>query len=155
YHPNLNYNSVDGLDSFTFKANDTKLPYNNPGRDSNTATVSITVTPVNDPPSFTAGPNQTVSQNAGPQTVPAWATNFSTGPANESSQRTRAYHGGSNSTPALFSAGPAISTNGTLTYTPANGATGTATIGVTVQDNGGTLYGGLDTSAPPQTFTIT
>jgi hypothetical protein len=155
YHPNLNYNSVDGLDSFTFKANDTKLPYNNPGRDSNTATVSITVTPVNDRPSFTKGPNQSVSKNSGPHTVPAWATNFSPGPANESSQTILAYHVVSNTNPSLFSAAPAISTNGTLTYTSANGATGTATIGVTVQDNGGTLNGGLDTSDPPQTFTIT
>jgi hypothetical protein len=40
YKPNLNYN---GLDSFTFKINDDHV-------DSNIATVSITVTPVNDPP---------------------------------------------------------------------------------------------------------
>src|SRR5439155_759461 len=40
YTPFVNYN---GADSFTYKANDGSL-------DSNTATVSITVTPVNDPP---------------------------------------------------------------------------------------------------------
>jgi len=40
YTPNANYN---GLDTFTFKANDGKV-------DSNIATVSITVTPVNDAP---------------------------------------------------------------------------------------------------------
>jgi hypothetical protein len=40
YTPALNYN---GLDSFTFKANDGKA-------DSNVATVTITVNPVNDPP---------------------------------------------------------------------------------------------------------
>ena len=40
YTPATNYN---GADSFTFKANDGHV-------DSNTATVSITVTPVNDPP---------------------------------------------------------------------------------------------------------
>ena len=40
YHPNANYN---GTDSFNFQANDGKS-------NSNTATVSITVTPVNDPP---------------------------------------------------------------------------------------------------------
>ena len=60
----------------------------------------------------------------------------------------------SNSNPALFSAGPAIDNNGTLTYTPAPNATGTATIGVTVQDNGGTDLGGVDTSAT-LTFKIT
>ncbi|MBZ5515236.1 MAG: DNRLRE domain-containing protein [Acidobacteriia bacterium] len=48
YTPNANYN---GQDSFAFKANDGAL-------DSNVATVSITITPVNDPPtaSFTANP---------------------------------------------------------------------------------------------------
>lgn len=45
YTPSLNYN---GPDSFTFKANDGKL-------DSNIATVSLTVTAVNDPPVATAG----------------------------------------------------------------------------------------------------
>ena len=40
YTPNLNYN---GSDSFTFKTNDGQV-------DSNVATVTITVTPVNDPP---------------------------------------------------------------------------------------------------------
>jgi hypothetical protein len=45
YTPNANYN---GPDSFTFKANDGT-------EDSNTATVSITVTAVNDAPVITAG----------------------------------------------------------------------------------------------------
>ena len=71
YTPHLNY---FGTDSFTFKANDKKLPYNDPGRDSAPATVTITVNPVNDAPGFTKGPDQTVNQNAGPQTVPNWAT---------------------------------------------------------------------------------
>ena len=56
--------------------------------------------------------------------------------------------------PALFSAGPAVAADGTLTYTPAANANGTATITLTLSDNGGTANGGVDTSAP-QTFTIT
>ena len=55
---------------------------------------------------------------------------------------------------ALFSAGPSISADGTLTYTPAANASGSATVTVTAQDNGGTAYGGRDTSAAC-TFTIT
>jgi hypothetical protein len=47
-----------------------------------------------------------------------------------------------------------VSTNGTLTYTLASGASGTSTFDLRVQDNGGTANGGADTSAP-QTFTIT
>ena len=41
-----------------------------------------------------------------------------------------------------------------MTYTPAANTIGTSTFTVTVQDNGGTANGGVDTSAP-QTFTIT
>jgi hypothetical protein len=58
------------------------------------------------------------------------------------------------SNPALFSSFPSVSTNGTLTYTPATNATGTSTFTLDVQDNGGTANGGQDTSAP-QTFTVT
>src|SRR5207302_3848543 len=49
-------------------------------------TFTITVNPVNDAPSFTKGANQTVNNNAGPQTVNNWATNISPGPADESGQ---------------------------------------------------------------------
>ncbi|MBL0030599.1 MAG: hypothetical protein IPO95_16680 [Rhodanobacteraceae bacterium] len=40
-----------------------------------------------------------------------------------------------------------------LTYTPAANANGSATITLTLQDNGGVANGGVDTSAP-QTFAI-
>jgi hypothetical protein len=43
--------------------------------------------------------------------------------------------------------------NGTLTYTPAPGAIGTPTVTVKAHDDGGTLNGGVDTSAA-QTFKI-
>ncbi len=48
YTPDANYN---GPDSFTFKVNDGTV-------DSNVATVSITITPVNDPPTLAVIPNQ-------------------------------------------------------------------------------------------------
>jgi hypothetical protein len=50
YTPNADYN---GSDSFTFKANDGSV-------DSNTATVSITVNPIDDAPVANAGDNQVV-----------------------------------------------------------------------------------------------
>jgi VCBS repeat-containing protein len=115
-------------------------------------TFTIHVTPVNDPPSFTKGTDQTVNEDAGAQSVPGWATAISAGPANESSQ-TVAFNITSNTNPALFSSAPAIASNGTLTYTPAADAFGTVTITITAQDNGGTSNGGVDTSAP-QTFVI-
>ena len=143
YIPTANYN---GPDSFTYKANDGYL-------DSNVATVSITVTAVNDAPSFTKGGNESVLEDAGAQTVPSWATSISAGPSDESGQ-TPNFIIDSNDNPGLFSAGPAIAPNGTLTYTPAPNANGIALIGVKVHDNGGTANGGVDTSSP-QTFTIT
>jgi hypothetical protein len=53
YTPNANFN---GSDSFTYKANDTLT-------DSNTATVSITVNPVNDAPTDIALDNASVAEN--------------------------------------------------------------------------------------------
>ncbi len=114
---------------------------------------TITVNAANDAPSFTAGPNQTVNEDAGPQTVNPWATGVSAGPANESGQ-TLTFNIAGNTNSALFSAGPAISSTGVLTYTPAANASGSAAISVTLSDNGGTANGGVDTSAP-QSFTIT
>src|SRR5207244_1820063 len=114
-------------------------------------TFTITVTPVNDVPSFTKGANQTVLEDAGAQTVTPWATNLSAGP-NEAAQTLNFIVSNTNTT--LFSAQPAVAANGTLTYTPAANANGSGTVTVQVHDNGGTANGGVDTSAA-QTFTIT
>src|SRR5207253_1448688 len=78
---------------------------------------TITVNSVNDVPSFTKGPDQSVNANVGAQTVANWATNISAGPANESGQ-TFTFNVTGNTNPGLFSAGPAISSSGTLSYTP-------------------------------------
>src|SRR6185503_11544634 len=59
-----------------------------------------------------------------------------------------------NDNPGLFTAQPAVSSNGTLTYTVAAGATGVANLTVTLKDDGGTDDNGDDTS-PPQSFVIT
>jgi len=59
-----------------------------------------------------------------------------------------------NDNPALFSAQPAVSSAGTLTYTLAPGAIGTANVSVVAQDNGGTSDGGRDTSTAC-TFAVT
>jgi len=115
-------------------------------------TFTITVTPVNDPPSFTAGANQTVLEDARPQTVVAWATSVTAGPANESGQVLSFVVTNDNNT--LFSEQPAITANGTLTYTPAPDSNGVANVTVLLHDDGGTENGGSDSSAT-QTFTIT
>ena len=147
YTPNLNFN---GADSFTFKVNDGTADSNQTGA------VSITVNAVNDPPTFTAGANQAVNEDAGVQSVSSFITNVSPGPANESAQTvsfviTNVTH------PALFSSQPAINvsgTNATLTYTPGADKNGTSTITYHAHDTGGVANGGVDNS-PDATFTIT
>jgi large repetitive protein len=115
-------------------------------------TFTITIAPVNDAPSFTAGSDQTVVSLLGNVTVPGWATNILAGPANESSQTLQFLV--TNNNPGLFATQPAVAPNGTLTFQTTALALGVATVTVRLQDNGGTLNGGVDTS-PPQTFTIT
>jgi hypothetical protein len=57
------------------------------------------------------------------------------------------------SNPALFRSAPVLSDNGTLRFTPADNADGSATVTVRAADDGGTANGGFDTSE--RTFTIT
>jgi CSLREA domain-containing protein/uncharacterized repeat protein (TIGR01451 family) len=142
YTPAADFN---GADSFVYTLNDAN------GGNAN-ATVTITVTAVNDPPSFTKGADQTVLEDAGPQTVTNWATNISAGPPDESAQ-TLTFNVTNNTNASLFSAQPAIDSAGNLAYTPAANANGSATITLTLQDSGGTANGGVDTSAA-QTFVI-
>jgi hypothetical protein len=114
--------------------------------------VIVTVLPVNDAPSFTVGANQAVSNAAGAQTVANFATNLSRGPANENDQTLSFVVTNNNN--ELFAVQPSIGSNGALTYTPAPGKTGAATVSVVLKDNGGTERGGQDSSIT-QTFTIT
>lgn len=143
YTPNANFN---GSDSFTYRARDAQAD------ESATTTVTLTIAAVNDAPSFTKGADQTVNEDAGPQTVAGWATNLLPGPADETGQLLNFSLTTNNA--ALFSAAPAINPTGTLTYTPAPNANGNATVTVQLHDNGGIANNGVDTSAP-QTFTIT
>jgi VCBS repeat-containing protein len=142
YAPAPDFN---GSDSFTYHASDGSLS-------SGTATVTITVDPVNDAPSFV--PGGSVSVNAADGAVSqAWATGMSAGPPDEAGQ-TLSFNTSVDLLGALlFSVQPSIAADGTLTFTP-NGGTGTATVTVTIRDDGGTANGGVNTSAP-QTFTIT
>ena len=116
------------------------------------ASLTVTVTPVNDAPSFTAGGNQLAITLLGAQSVSGWASGISPGPANESSQTVSFVVTTNN--PGFFAVQPAVSPDGTLTYTPRLLALGTATVTVRAVDNGGTANGGNDTSAA-QSFTIT
>ncbi len=123
-----------------------------PSGATDSATVTITVAPVNDQPTFTAGDPAAVLEDAGPQSVIDWVM-FDPGAPNEL-QGVLGYTVSDVETPALFVAGPAVDSSGMLTFTPAADAFGTSTFDVIVQDDGGVVNGGVDTSVP-QTFMIT
>src|SRR5262249_15205688 len=98
--------------------------------------------------SLTTGADQTVLEDAGAQTVTNWATNISAGGPDEAAQVLNFIVNNDNN--ALFGTQPGISPSGTLTYTPAANANGSATVTVQLHDNGG----GSDMSAA-QMFVIT
>lgn len=126
-----------GDDSFTYRVSDGSL-------ESAPITVLISVTPVNDSPSYQAGPDQQVGVSAGPQSVAGWASAIQAGPG-ESGQ-TLTFEVTLRSGAEIFLVAPAISSDGTLTYTP--GSEGSAEAGVVLRDSGGTSAGGVDASAP-------
>ena len=101
---------------------------------------ALLVSSINQQPTFTKGPDQTVNENAGAQTVNPWATAISAG-AGDSGQTVN-FQVTNNTNAALFSAGPAVSPTGVLTYTPATNQFGSATITLVLKDNGGTANGG-------------
>ncbi len=142
YAPAANY---FGPDSFSYVANDGLT-------NSAPVVVTLTVSPVNDAPSFNAGSSQRVNFNSGAQTVANWASGLSAGPANESAQAV--HFEVVNNNPALFAVQPAINALGTLSYTPIGTGYGVASLTVVLKDNGGTANGGSDTSAE-KTFSIT
>jgi len=104
----------------------------------------------NDQPSFNGGGTVMVAKDSGAYAAP-WATWIAAGPPDEIDQMltflTPTTH------PELFSVLPEIASDGTLTFTPAAGQTGTAVVTVTLKDDGGTSNYGVDVSAP-QTLRI-
>lgn len=141
YTPDPNF---FGDDSFAYRVKDDH------GNPSNTATVRITVQPVDDAPTFTLK-NTDLSANVGEaKTELDWARDISPGPANEAGQALTFQVG--TDRPDLFSVQPSIDANGALTFTTSS-SEGDASVSVQLQDNGGTANGGVDTSSP-ETFTI-
>jgi subtilisin-like proprotein convertase family protein len=122
YIPTLN---LYGTDSFTYTISDGAL--------SATATVAVTINPVNDAPTLDAIANRTIDEDAGEQTVSL--TGISTGAANEdqtilitaqSSNEALIPH------PTITYTSP--DATGALRFTPVDDGWGSATIDLTVSD---------------------
>ncbi|HEX2272120.1 MAG TPA: Ig-like domain-containing protein, partial [Pyrinomonadaceae bacterium] len=151
FTPTANYS---GPASFDYTITDNGTTNGAPDPKSDTATASFTINAINDPPSFTKGADQSVNEDAGPQSVPGWATNISAGP-NEVQNLTFNVSVVGTTGNLAFSSAPAIdATTGTLTYTTAANTNGTANLSVTLSDDGSNTPPNSNTSAA-QTFNIT
>lgn len=117
-------------------------------------TFDIVAAPVNDAPSFTKGADQTVDEDSGASAVAGWATALSVGPADEVAEpQALSFNVTVDTNPGLFAVAPAVDPSGALTFTVAPDRSGSASLSVSVRDDGGTAGGGIDTS-PVQTFAI-
>ncbi|MEZ6150590.1 MAG: Ig-like domain-containing protein [Pirellulaceae bacterium] len=147
YSPPLN---LAGDDTFLYVVTDDGTPER-----SGTGTITISITPVNDPPAFNRGPDQTVNEDAAPVSVPNWATGIVAGPASaadELASQTVSFTVVADN-PAWFSVQPAVSDAGTLTYTLAKDINGSTKVVVTAVDSGPGTGANVNRSAP-QTFAI-
>jgi hypothetical protein len=144
YTPDADY---AGADEFTYRV------FDDDGAPSAPATVSLTVAPVNDPPTFGGGAPQSAAAGDGPQVAGGWLTGISAGPG-EGAQSVAFQV--TTSDDAAFASLPSVASDGTLTWAAAAVIEPTAVmVTVVAQDDGGTANGGADSSAPYQvTFTI-
>ncbi len=109
-----------------------------------TAQVTVTVSPVNDAPFFQKGDDVAVTAGSGEQVREAWATDIRPGPTNEMTQTLTFTI--TNDNASLFTVEPTLDTTGKLTFTPTDAnVEDTATVTVLLVDNGGTTNGGEDT----------
>ncbi|KKI98188.1 DUF4114 domain-containing protein [Prochlorothrix hollandica] len=139
---NADTNNSGGTDSFEVTTTDGLQ----------TSVVTLNILPVNDAPSFTLSTTDLTGVPGDTVSLAAFATDISVGPANESSQTATFTLTTDNN--SFFSTLPSLTADGILTYALAAGATGSATVNVVLQDNGGTANGGVDTSIS-QSFKIT
>ena len=133
YTPEADWNGTDYLTYRAFDGSRYSVP----------ATVAIAVTSVNEPPSFTAGPDITVAEDSGAYSAP-WATAVSPGPREAEAVSFTV----STTNTALFSVQPAVGAAGSLSFTPATNQNGSVFATVTARD----AYG---LTSDPATVAIT
>jgi subtilisin-like proprotein convertase family protein len=146
-YENLSENPAPVTKTVSFQINDAN------GNASLPVSRGISVTPVNDAPSFTGGPDVSVDEDSGLQTITDWATNILPGPPEEVPFQTAWMEIISYTNPKLYLRPPYVSATGTLTFQTALNASGTSTVDVRARDDGGTANGGVDRSAG-QSFQI-
>jgi hypothetical protein len=134
-----------GTDAFTYTVRDAV------GNEA-TANVTITVTPVNTAPTLDPIPDPAaIPEDAGAQTVNL--TGISTGSGEVQSLAVTATSSNPGLVPDPTVAYASPDDTGSLHYTPVPNQSGTAVITVTVRDDGGTAFGGIDELT--RTFTVT
>ncbi|MDN5203125.1 Ig-like domain-containing protein [Fulvivirgaceae bacterium BMA10] len=111
---------------------------------------SINVGTDNAPPVFTKGPDVEINEDAGAQSITAWATNIDDGDPELTQNLTFNII---NNNPDIFEQGPTINTSGDLSFLIKPDSFGTAVITVTLSDDGDNTPPNNNTS-PQQIFTI-
>jgi hypothetical protein len=119
---------------------------------------TITLLPVNDPPTLNPIPNQTIAEDGGTNSITL--TGISPGPTNEIQNIKSITASFTNGTPGLLLANPSIqySSNAptaVLRYQVAQNVAGSGVIRVTVQDDGGVANGGIDSTSQDFILTVT
>lgn len=140
YTPNADAN---GSDSFQFRVADGS-------GQSPPATVSVTITPVNDAPSVSVGADPAFAAGAvGPREVPGFLGFDADPPDEDASQAVQDHVFGPVADPSgvLVAGSLAGSASGTLAFS-LTGRAGTAEVDVRVADTGGTANGGVNLSMP-------
>lgn len=139
YIPHADANGIDEL----------RLRVDDGGAAPAFATISVRIDPVNDAPAMMLGEGPVhPAGSAGAQRVDGFAS-FVMGPANESTQRILdvSIEGIDDPDAVLVADSVVIDVDGTLRYT-LSGNGGSAVMAARVQDDGGTLDGGVDRSVP-------
>jgi hypothetical protein len=143
YTPTTNY---AGTDTFTYTVSDGSLT-------SSAATVTITIAPVNDVPSFVPGGNITAVSNGQAATVAGWASSISHGGGVDEASQVVTFTVSANLTNA-FTVQPTINAAGNLNYTAVAHYTGPVVLTIRAHDDGGQANGGVDASGAV-TMTLT
>ncbi len=146
YTPPANANGT-GYASFTFQVKDGAGAL-----DATPNTITFDVTAVNDAPTLEQPTAVTVGENAGEQTVSL--TGITAGGNESQVLSVTASSSNAELTGPLSVAYTSPASTGTAKFTPAANASGTATITVTVKDNGGIANGGIDTTRRQVAVTV-